>query len=179
MDAELAGRSGDGRKLTVSLATGTLVRDVMEAQLEKIRQLYPQAEILFGASSWTRYEQLARPSANARKMGDGDWYETHNSALIVDSLGRYGLYQKSKLVPGVEMLPYVKVLGPIDEKLLGGVAGRCVGQESVSNLLFRQSLPIGCAVCYESVYGEHCASYVRAGAQLLTVITNDAWLITY
>ena len=47
MDAELAGRSGDGRKLTVSLATGTLVRDVMEAQLEKIRQLYPQAEILY------------------------------------------------------------------------------------------------------------------------------------
>ena len=136
---------------------------------------HPGAEILFGASSWTRYEQMARPSANARKMGDGDWYETHNSALIVDSTGRYDLYQKSKLVPGVEMLPYVKVLGPIDEKLLGGVAGRCVGQPAVSNLLFRQEVPVGCAVCYESVYGEHCASYVRAGAQLLTIITNDAW----
>ena len=98
----------------------------------------PGAEILFGASSWTRYEQMARPSANARKMGDGAWYETHNSALIVDSTGRYSLYQKSKLVPGVEMLPYVKVLGPIDDKLLGGVAGRCVGQPAVSNLLFRQ-----------------------------------------
>ena len=118
---------------------------------------------------------MARPSANARKLGDGVWYETHNSALIVDSLGRYGLYQKSKLVPGVEMLPYVKVLGPIDDKLLGGVAGRCVGQPAVSNLMFRQEVPVGCAVCYESVYGEHCASYVRAGAQLLTIITNDAW----
>ena len=138
-------------------------------------QDHPSAEILFGASSWTRYEQASRPSANARKMGDGDWYETHNSALIVDSAGRYGLYQKSKLVPGVEMLPYPSVLGPIDDKLLGGVAGRCAGQESVSNLLFRQSVPVGCAVCYESVYGEHCASYVRAGAKLLTIITNDAW----
>ena len=138
-------------------------------------QEHPEAEILFGASSWTRYEQVSRPSANARKMGDGDWYETHNSALIVDSAGRFGLYQKSKLVPGVEMLPYPTVLGPIDDKLLGGVAGRCVGQESVSNLMFRQSVPVGCAVCYESVYGEHCASYVRAGARLLTVITNDAW----
>ena len=138
-------------------------------------QEHPEAEILFGASSWTRYEQEERPSANARRMGDGDWYETHNSALIVDSLGQYGLYQKSKLVPGVEMLPYASVLGPIDDKLLGGVAGRCVGQPEVSNLVFRQSVPIGCAVCYESVYGEHCASYVRAGAKMLTVITNDAW----
>jgi apolipoprotein N-acyltransferase len=138
-------------------------------------QEHPDAEILFGASSWTRYEQVSRPSANARKMGEGDWYETHNSALIVDSAGRYGLYQKSKLVPGVEMLPYPSVLGPVDDKLLGGVAGRCVGQESISNLMFRQSVPVGCAVCYESVYGEHCASYVRAGARLLTVITNDAW----
>ena len=136
---------------------------------------HPDAEILFGASSWTRYEQPDRPSANARRLGDGTWYETHNSALIMDATGRYGLYQKSKLVPGVEMLPYPKVLGPIDDKLLGGVAGRCVGQEGVSNLLFQGTVPVGCAVCYESVYGEHCAAYVRKGAELLTVITNDAW----
>ena len=136
---------------------------------------HPDAEILFGASSWTRYEQFARPSPNARKAGDGAWYETHNSALIVDSAGRYSLYHKSKLVPGVEMLPYPSVLGPVDDGLLGGVSGRCVGQEEVSNLLFRGSIPVGCAVCYESVYGEHCAGYVRKGAKLLAVITNDAW----
>ena len=144
-------------------------------RFQSFLQEHPEAEILFGASSWTLYDQKERPSANARKMGDGSWYETHNSALIMDSTGRYDLYQKSKLVPGVEMLPYPEVLGPIDDKLLGGVAGRCVGQKEVSNLLFRKTLPIGCAVCYESVYGEHCASYVRHGAELLTVITNDAW----
>ena len=138
-------------------------------------QEHPEAEILFGASSYTHYEQQERPSANARKLGEDSWYESHNSALIVDAEGRYGLYQKSKLVPGVEMLPYPSVLGPIDDKLLGGVAGRSVGQKEVSNLLFRQELPVGCAVCYESVYGEHCAGYVRKGARLLTVITNDAW----
>ena len=38
-----------------------------------------------------------------------------------------------------------------------------------------ESVPIGTAVCYESVYGEFCAGYVRKGAQLLAVITNDAW----
>lgn len=135
---------------------------------------HPDAELLFGASSWTQYDTPQRPSANARRLGEG-WYESHNSALIMDSTGRYGLYQKSKLVPGVEMLPYPSVLGPIDDGLLGGVSGRCVGQKEVSNLVFRGEVPIGCAVCYESVYGEHCAGYVRKGAKLLTVITNDAW----
>ena len=138
-------------------------------------QDHPDAEILFGASSWTRYEGKERPSANARRLGEEGWYESHNSALLVDSAGRYDLYQKSKLVPGVEMLPYPSLLGPIDDGLLGGVAGRCVGQEEVSNLLFKGDTPVGCAVCYESVYGEHCADYVRKGARLLTVITNDAW----
>jgi apolipoprotein N-acyltransferase len=79
-----------------------------------------------------------------------------------------------KLVPGVEFLPYVGVLGPIDDKLLGGVSGRNVGQEE-PDVLHWDALPVGCAVCYESVYGEHCAAYVRKGAQLLSVITNDAW----
>ena len=30
-------------------------------------------------------------------------------------------------------------------------------------------------MCYESVYGEFCTGYVKKGAKLLTVITNDAW----
>ena len=179
---KLKSRDASGPVLLVAPETFTsdiLCNDVPSSRtFRRFRSFlsdHPGAEILFGASSWTRYEQAERPSANARKMGDGDWYETHNSALIMDSLGRYQIYQKSKLVPGVEMLPYPSVLGPIDDRLLGGVAGRCVGQPEVSNLVFNQSVPIGCAVCYESVYGEHCAKYVRAGAKLLAVITNDAW----
>ena len=39
----------------------------------------------------------------------------------------------------------------------------------------QERVPLGCAVCYESVYGEYCTEYVRAGAQALTIITNDAW----
>ena len=34
---------------------------------------------------------------------------------------------------------------------------------------------VGVPVCYESVYGEYCTGYVKMGARMLAVITNDAW----
>ncbi len=49
-----------------------------------------------------------------------------------------------------------------------------VGQKEIA-CLPACGVPVGTAVCYESVYGEFCTGYVRKGAQLLAVITNDAW----
>ena len=134
---------------------------------------HPQAQILCGASTYTLTEG-ARPSPSAYVYHSDLWVESHNSAFLMDSTGRTDIYHKMKLVPGVEFLPYVSVLGPVDDKLLGGVSGRNLGQKEVS-LLQWDKIPVGCAVCYESVYGEHCAIYVRKGARLLSVITNDAW----
>ena len=64
---------------------------------------------------------------------------------------------------------------PLEKLIAGGpIMGKCVGQPEIA-CLHMGEIPIGCAVCYESVYGEYCAGYVRKGARLLTVITNDAW----
>ena len=52
--------------------------------------------------------------------------------------------------------------------------GRCVAQPEIS-LLDYGDVPVGCAICYESVYGDYCRGYVLKGAKLMTVITNDAW----
>ena len=137
---------------------------------------HPWCNILLGAVSIERFEN--RPSRTARQWAGYDgWIETHNSALMVDSTGRKDIFHKSKLVVGVESTPYPAVFVPLDEQL-GGVMGRDVGQDSVTCLTFRaagREIPVGCAICYESVYGNYCRDYIRAGAQLLTVITNDAW----
>ncbi len=146
---------------------------------------HPNANLLFGASSreFVHSPRNLRPSKTARYLRDDIWMETHNSALLVDSSEVRDIYHKCKLVVGVEMMPYPGFFRPIDE-MLGGVIGRNVGQEEVTNLIFNEYdstgaaktvIPLGCAICYESVYGEHCAEYVRKGARLLTVITNDAW----
>ncbi len=143
---------------------------------------YPGVNMLLGASTYTRIESAARPSLTSRQITDGLWYESHNSALMIDGSGRDEIFHKTKLVVAVEKLPYPVVFDPID-RALGGVMGRCIGQDEISLLHFRAAdrsgtvydVPLGCAVCYESVYGDYCRGYVLKGARALTIITNDAW----
>lgn len=133
--------------------------------------------MLFGASARTFISSNARPSQTARSVRDGLWMESHNVAIKLDSAATDEIYYKSKLVVGVEMMPYPRLFRSLDEAL-GGVMGRCVGQEKPSVLQASGpsgDVPVGVAICYESVYPEWCAGYVRAGAQVLSVITNDAW----
>lgn len=137
------------------------------------------ANLLFGASSYDYVYGQKAPDRLARKVGNGVWLTSHNSAMIMDASNRPEICHKSKLVVGVEMIPYPSVFEPID-RALGGVMGRCVGQKEISNLNMRSAdgdklIPVGCAICYESVYGDYCSGYARKGARLLTVMTNDAW----
>ena len=138
---------------------------------------HPGANLLFGASTYEIFNQRSAPSLLARPYGQG-WIESHNSAFVTDESGRYDLFHKSKLVVGTELTPYPEVFVPIDDKL-GGVMGRCMGQDHISALNYSGpdagKVPFGCAICYESVYPEYCTGYVREGAQFMTIITNDAW----
>lgn len=138
---------------------------------------YPGVNLLFGASSYEYIYSKDAPSYTARNIQEGLWYETHNSALMTDGTQRTEIFHKSKLVVAVEHTPYPRLFCPIDD-MLGGVMGRCVGQDGISLLHVQdngQSIPVGCAVCYESVYGEYYTDYIRKGARAMTIITNDAW----
>ena len=169
------------------LAPETFTRDIIPGEYQRSRTWrrftgflkdYPNVNILFGASSYDYIESTEAPSSTARKLGDNLWVESHNSALITDGTLRTEIFHKSKLVVGVEHTPYPAIFCKIDD-LLGGVMGRCVGQEEVSLLnvesLDGNRIPVGCAVCYESVYGEYYTDYIRKGAEAMTIITNDAW----
>jgi apolipoprotein N-acyltransferase len=97
---------------------------------------------------------------------------------MVNGSGRTEIFHKNKLVVAVEKTPYPAIFCPIDDKL-GGVMGRCIGQGDAEVLHVTSnntgSTPVGCAICYESVYGEYYTDYVRKGAKAMTIITNDAW----
>lgn len=144
---------------------------------QEFLQKYPNADFLFGASTYEFFHQRSAPSILAREYGLG-WVENHNSAFVTDHTGRYDLFHKSKLVVGTELTPYPKIFVPIDNKL-GGLMGRVIGQKEIATMNYVAAdstvIPFGCAICYESVYPEYCTGYVLKGAKFMTIITNDAW----
>lgn len=135
---------------------------------------FPGTDLLMGATSYEMIPSSTAPSYTARSYRPGIWMEEHNSAMMLSTASAPQIYHKDKLVVGVEKMPWPRVMSKVDEKL-GGVMGRCVGQKEVSLLTTAKGVKTGCAICYESVYPEHFASFVRKGAQVMTIITNDAW----
>ena len=148
--------------------------------LRPLLEAHPNADILFGASTYRYHDTHAAPGLLCYPYGEG-WLTSYNSAILTDASQECDVYHKSRLVVGTEKTPYPKLFVPLDNflcklfKMRGPLIARCIGQDSPSLLNFRDSVPIGCAVCYESVYPEYCTGYVREGAQAMTVITNDAW----
>ena len=183
MAEHLAYRKGDSLAgPLLVLAPETFTSDVIVGQYERSRTWrrftrflkdYPGVSILFGASSYDYISASDAPSYTARKVGEGLWVESHNSALMTDGSAKTEIFHKNKLVVAVEHTPYPAIFCKIDD-LLGGVMGRCVGQGDIS-LLHASDIPVGCAICYESVYGEYYTGYIRKGARAMTIITNDAW----
>lgn len=164
---------------TSSMFLDRIGENVTMQNLHAFLQNHSNAEVLLGASTYEYHDTRSAPLLSY-PYGDG-WLSSYNSAVLADSKGNTQIYHKSRLVVGTEKTPFPKVFVPLDNwlckvfKMRGPLIARCIGQDAPSTLVLKDSTALGCAVCYESVYPEFCTGYVKAGAQAMTVITNDAW----
>ncbi len=128
--------------------------------------------------------------SDARKTNDPilfhrDW----NSAMLFgkDLSGKpfFVRYHKQKLVPFGEKVPYVEELPFLGDLFQWGVGlgswNTGVGYPLLK-LPFKGQLVTApdtarlCTmICYESVYPSYVREFVKQGAELITIITNDGW----
>lgn len=136
---------------------------------------HPHLDLLSGLESARIYNDKHSPTAF--RIPETDKYEeSYNAAVILDSGGLVQSYHKSRLVPGVETLPFfLHFLDSWFEKFGGTTAGY-TGQSDRNPLITTNSTyKIAPAVCYESIYGEFLSEFSRNGADLIAIITNDGW----
>ena len=149
----------------------------IEASNLKTNLLNSKTKIVCGATTIKAYENQATPSA--RKFSDGPgYYDFFNSALQIDASGKTQVYHKSKLVPGVETMPFSWLLKPLESVAiqLGGTFGSLGKQNERSIFIDKiNAIKVAPVICYESIFSEYVTEYVKQGANFIAIITNDGW----
>lgn len=163
-------------------------RNVFEHQLMDSRSVvsvvdfmkgYPETAMCIGAATYKLFQDGEELSPSARQISNTEnYYDAYNTIYYIDNASEIQLYHKSKLTPGVEAMPMIKYL-PFIEKLafdLGGTVGS-LGIDTIRKPFYnvyndRQVAP---SICYESVFGEFMSGFVKNGAELIFVMTNDGW----
>ena len=140
---------------------------------------HPNTAVLTGMSSSRLYREGEPRSLTARPVRNStSWFDASNSALFVANGFPAGVYHKSKLVAGVELLPFERLLGSLEALSIdmGGTTGSLAQQsERESFSPDDHAFSAAPVICYESVFGDYVADYVRQGADLIAILTNDAW----
>ncbi|MFC2114494.1 apolipoprotein N-acyltransferase [Bacteroidota bacterium] len=151
------------------------------AYIFKIRQFleqYPKLKLIAGIDAYRFYEKDEKLSPTARLYPfDSSWYESYNAAILMDHTSYYEMYHKSRLVPGVEKMPYPKLFKFL-EKLalnLGGTSGSLGKQMEPSVFVINEKLTAAPIICYESIFGDYVGKFIQKNANLIVVITNDGW----
>lgn len=137
---------------------------------------YPKAKLVTGFSAYKYYE--SQPTVTSRQFSDGSgFYDSFNSAIQLDSTNKYQLYHKSKLVTGVESVPYPALFHYLEPLMvqLGGISVSLGSQKNRTVFFADDSTGVAPVICFESIFGEYCNEYVKLGANFIFIVTNDGW----
>ncbi|MEJ8605436.1 apolipoprotein N-acyltransferase [Riemerella anatipestifer] len=140
----------------------------------------PKSVFVGGVSTYNVfYNENEAPKTASYYPSQGIWVENYNSAIQIAPSLPYQLYHKAKLVPGVEIFPYISVLKPLlGEAMLnfgGTISSLGMDKERAVFTNPYNKGKIAPIICYESIYGEFVADYVKKGANFLGILTNDSW----
>ncbi len=142
---------------------------------------FPQTDILIGASTYHIYKPDEKPGPTARYQKQQQFYYDYcNTAVYLNEEGRVDYYHKSKMVPGVEKMPFPSFFQYFQEFAfnLGGTTGSLADQPNreAFPLSNDSNVVVAPVICYESVYGDFVGDYMsEANATFIAIITNDGW----
>ncbi|WP_299463651.1 apolipoprotein N-acyltransferase [uncultured Microscilla sp.] len=152
-------------------------------QAQAFLKKYPYLAMITGATTSQFYGRV-KPTTSARlHPKKGRYYEVFNTAVFLQESPPAKFYHKSKLVPGVETLPYPQVLGVLGDWLIdfGGTSGSYGTQPTREVFTLpakgkdEKKIKIAPLICFESIHGDFTRRYIHNGATALAVITNDGW----
>lgn len=147
-------------------------------RLKALVKRYPRLNIIMGANTMRYYREGNQPDI-ARPLKQGGYYTIYNTGLLINQADSVQIYHKSKLVLGVEMMPFSRILKPLLGEMVqdfGGISGTN-GTQYYREVFpsYNQKFKVAPIICWESDFGEYTSKFVQNGANLIFVVTNDDW----
>jgi apolipoprotein N-acyltransferase len=144
--------------------------------LRKFISKYKNGNLITGIETVNIYDD--QKTLSAKYDGERNfYYDNYNAAVQIENSENVQFYHKSKLVPGVEQMPFptaLAFLAPIFSEL-GGSVGGYGWQENPTVFYSQNGVGVDPVICYESIWGDWVRRSVKDGAQFVAIITNDAW----
>ena len=137
---------------------------------------YKNGTLITGIESVKWYDSQKTLSA-IKHPTNGKYYDHYNTAIQIENSAEISFYHKSKLVPGVEKMPFPMVfsfLAPVFEHLGGSTSGYG-WQDKPAVFSAYSGIGVAPVICYESLWGSWIGESVNEGAQFIAIITNDGW----
>jgi apolipoprotein N-acyltransferase len=148
-------------------------------EIKKFLKPYPKAKFIIGLTLYKEYNYRDKTNYTARKLGKTNlFYDSFNAAIQIDSSNFIPIYRKSKMVIGLEKIPYQRQFSFLTNSTidLGGPSGSLGFQEKRDVFInLEDRIKIAPIICYESDFGEYVTDYVKKGAGLFFILTNDGW----
>ncbi|MGK6351283.1 apolipoprotein N-acyltransferase [Parapedobacter sp. DT-150] len=143
-------------------------------RIQRFLNTYMNGNVLTGIEGYRIYSGPETPTARAF---DDVYYDAFNAAVLIENSAKLQYYHKSKLVPGVEQTPFGGALAFMKPLFaaFGGTTGGYGKQDSPSVFYSRSGIGAAPVICYESIWGDYVAQYIKQGAQFIAVVTNDGW----
>lgn len=144
-------------------------------RLQDFLYRYKNGNILSGIESYLMYDTAK--TSSARPLENGMYWDAFNAAILLENSGKVQFYHKSKLVPGVEKMPFRESLSFMTPLFatFGGSTGSYGSQEEPSVFYSQSGIGAAPVICYESIWGDYVAEYIQKGAQFIAIVTNDGW----
>jgi apolipoprotein N-acyltransferase len=152
-----------------SVSSDRLYRLLSSAQVD-----LNNASILWGVASTRTFPK--KTAVTMVSNGDGTYTEDYNASLFIQPDGSPAFIRKSKLVPGVEKVPFAEIF-PFMQDWAISMDGTAVGYgvESAPKIFETKQFKLAPVICYESIFGGFVAEQCRKGAEVICIITNDGW----
>jgi apolipoprotein N-acyltransferase len=136
--------------------------DESEQGLGELANLLPQQTVLVMGAL-----RRDAPGAGERKV--------YNSVLAFDGdANLVAHYDKWRLVPGGEFLPFESILEPLGFRKVVTVPGSFAAGPGPGNIMLPGLAPAGVLICYEAIFPHDLVDQKERPAFLINV-TNDGW----